>query len=225
MPCRSPSRIFLLSWLRRNTPSHTLTDVMNCCSAVRRSTRKKSTNFCWIFVPYLTSEPHRLPSRRRSNPPHTAAPEEGSLFRGFFRIEKNFIDVNRRKLYNFTVDTSPASAYNTGNQAKPMSKRSSRSGNLSASRGRCKRGRRSSGEWTCEGSANGFGSVVSDGIRTRYPGGAYEVRGLSGRIAPTWVVPQDESLVPKRDGAFYFLSWRSYDEAKYETMAALPAVF
>ena len=106
-----------------------------------------------------------------------------------------------------------------------MSKRSSRSGNLSASCGRCKRGRRSSGEWTCEGSANGFGSVVSDGIRTRYPGGAYEVRGLSGRIAPTWVVPQDESLVPKRDGAFYFLSWRSYDEAKYETMAALHAVF
>ena len=48
------------------------------------------------------------------------------------------------------------------------------------------------------------GSVVADGDRTRYQGGAYEVREASGRIASTWVVPQDFSLVPNGAGLYFF---------------------
>ena len=48
------------------------------------------------------------------------------------------------------------------------------------------------------------GSVVADGDRTRYQGGAYEVREASGRNAPTWVVPQDASLVPNGTGLLFF---------------------
>ena len=49
------------------------------------------------------------------------------------------------------------------------------------------------------------GSVVADGDRTRYQGGAYEVREASGRFAPTWVVPQDVSLVPNGAGLYFFI--------------------
>ena len=49
------------------------------------------------------------------------------------------------------------------------------------------------------------GLVVADGDRTRYQGGAYEVREASGRNAPTWVVPQDASLVPNGTGLLFFL--------------------
>ena len=48
------------------------------------------------------------------------------------------------------------------------------------------------------------GLVVADGDRTRYQGGAYEVREASGRSAPTWVVPQDVSLVPNGTGLLFF---------------------
>ena len=48
------------------------------------------------------------------------------------------------------------------------------------------------------------GLVVADGDRTRYQGGAYEVREASGRNAPTWVVPQDASLVPNGTGLYFF---------------------
>ena len=49
------------------------------------------------------------------------------------------------------------------------------------------------------------GLVVADGDRTRYQGGAYEVREASGRNAPTWVVPQDVvSLVPNGTGLYFF---------------------
>ena len=48
------------------------------------------------------------------------------------------------------------------------------------------------------------GSVVADGDRTRYQGGAYEVREARGRFAPTWVVPQDVSLVPNGTGLLFF---------------------
>ena len=48
------------------------------------------------------------------------------------------------------------------------------------------------------------GSVVADGDRTRYQGGAYEVREASGRNAPTWVVPQDASLVPNGTRLLFF---------------------
>ena len=49
------------------------------------------------------------------------------------------------------------------------------------------------------------GSVVAAGDRTRYQGGAYEVREASGRNAPTWVVPQDFSLVPNGTGLYFFI--------------------
>ena len=49
------------------------------------------------------------------------------------------------------------------------------------------------------------GLVVADGDRTRYQGGAYEVREASGRIASTWVVPQDVSLVPNGAGLYFFI--------------------
>jgi len=51
------------------------------------------------------------------------------------------------------------------------------------------------------------GQVASDGVRTRYQGGAYgAVRAVSGRLsASTWVVPQDESLVPNLGQGFFIL--------------------
>ena len=57
------------------------------------------------------------------------------------------------------------------------------------------------------------GLVVADGDRTRYQGGAYEVREASGRNAPTWVVPQDVSLVPIGTGLFFFYKNLLTDEA------------
>ena len=47
---------------------------------------------------------------------------------------------------------------------------------------------------------------MADGDRTRYQGGAYEVREASGRSAPTWVVPQDVSLVPNTGQGFFIFS-------------------
>ena len=46
-------------------------------------------------------------------------------------------------------------------------------------------------------------SVVADGDRTRYQGGAYEVCEMSGRYASTWVVPQDPKSCPNGDKAFF----------------------
>ena len=107
-----------------------------------------------------------------------------------------------------------------------MSKRSNRSGHLSESRGWWDHGSELSGEWTCEGRANGAApSVASDGTRTRYPGGTYEVRETSGRFASTWVVPQDGFKSCPKYGAGLFLM--PFDlsgketpyETLYETMA------
>ena len=131
-----------------------------------------------------------------------------------------------------TVDNRLPSAYNASNQGKPMSKRSNRSGHLSESRGWWDHGSELSGEWTCEGRANGAApSVASDGTRTRYPGGTYEVRETSGRFASTWVVPQDGfRSCPKSGTGLFCLSLRWFralwplerrivHEALYETMA------
>ena len=67
-----------------------------------------------------------------------------------------------------------------------------------------------------DASGNGLGRaertadspVAADGDRTRYQGGAHgalSVRGESGRCASTWVVPQDESLVPMMGRGFFIL--------------------
>ena len=87
-----------------------------------------------------------------------------------------------------------------------MSKRSNRWGHLLESRGWWDHGRELSGEWTCEGRANGRSSVAADGDRTRYQGGAYEVRGTSGRYASTWVVPQDQKSCPKEGTGLFIFS-------------------
>ena len=89
-----------------------------------------------------------------------------------------------------------------------MSKRSNRKGYRKESRGWWDHGREAFGEWTCEGGANRETLVVADGDRTRYQGGAYEVCEKSGRYAPTWVVPQDRSLVPMGIRLFYFFQNR-----------------
>lgn len=97
--------------------------------------------------------------------------------------------------------------------------------NLQESRGWWDHGRGRRSEWTCEGGANReIPSVVADGDRTRYQGGTYEVCDRSGRNAPTWVVPQDRSLVPIGIRLFLFIQIPEgviFHETLHKTMAPM----
>lgn len=59
------------------------------------------------------------------------------------------------------------------NSLKPVRKKSNHLGQLSASRGRCKRGSRTFGEWTFEGGRKFNKRVAANGSRARYPAGLY----------------------------------------------------
>lgn len=60
------------------------------------------------------------------------------------------------------------------NSLKPVRKKSSHLGQFSASRGRCKRGSRTFGEWTFEGGRKFNKQVAANGSRARYPAGLYK---------------------------------------------------
>lgn len=80
-----------------------------------------------------------------------------------------------RETVEFVLDKQVPGAYNARQSEKPMSQSSNRKGSLSESRGRWDRGRKLLVNGLARAERT-YRQVATDGGRTRYPGGAYEVR-------------------------------------------------